>query len=266
MVESKAVPFVYAGKPAILNLIRDVTERNRAEAERRENAAREKKAREEFTHLLIASQEAERQRIAGELHDGVGQNLSIIKNRAHLAGLETVTPPAAAEHLIAIERVVTDAIAETRNLAHNLRPAHIEQVGLTASLLELIREVSKSTHIRFERRVENVDDFFKADGATNVYRIVQEALNNLVKHSHAEQATITIERDIHAVRLRIADDGVGFDVGTATTRRGLGLTSMTERVRMLRGELRLQSTPGNGTQLTIELPAAKSDEVSSVEK
>jgi PAS domain S-box-containing protein len=265
MVESKAVPFVYAGKPAILNLIRDVTERNRAEAERREAAAREKKAREEFTHLLIASQEAERQRIAGELHDGVGQNLSIIKNRAHLASLEPVTPPSAAEHLTAIERVVTDAIAETRNLAHNLRPAHIEQVGLTASLQQLIREVSESTQIRFERRVENVDDFFNADSATNVYRIVQEALNNLIKHSHAEQASITVERDVHAVRLRISDDGVGFDVGTITSRLGLGLTSMTERVRMLGGEIRLQSSPGHGTQLMVELPAAKSDEAEPVE-
>jgi len=265
MVESQAVPFVYAGQPAILNLMRDVTERNRAEIERHEAAAREKKAREEFTHLLIASQEAERQRIAGELHDGLGQNLSIIKNRAHLATQTPVTPPSAAEHLQAIERIVSDAISETRNLAHNLRPAHIEQIGLTASLQELIREVSQSSQIRFERRVENVDDIFKMDGATNVYRIVQEALNNLIKHSRAQQAVITIQRDVRAVHLRIADDGVGFDASAVATRRGLGLTSMTERVRMLGGELRIQSTPGNGTQLTVELPTTDGDETAPAE-
>ena len=265
MVESKAVPFVYAGQPAILNLIRDVTERKHAEVERAEAAAREKKAREEFTHLLIASQEAERQRIAGELHDGLGQNLSIIKNRAHLARLEPVTPTAAAEHLQAIERVVSDAIEETRNMAHNLRPAHIEQVGLTASLLELIREVSQASQIRFERRVENVDGVFKGDAATNVYRIVQEALNNLIKHSRAEQGVITVERDVHTVHLRISDDGVGFEVGKAATRRGLGLTSMSERVRMLGGSLDIQSSPGHGTQLTIELPVAEMDETAPVE-
>jgi PAS domain S-box-containing protein len=265
IVESQAVPFIFGGKPAILNLMRDVTERKHAEIERSEAAAREKKAREEFTDLLIASQEAERHRIAGELHDGVGQNLSIIKNRALLAQRDPGTPPTAAGHLQAIERVVTEAIAETRNLAHNLRPAHIEQVGLTASLQELIREVSQSSEIHFERRVENVDGIFPWEAATNVYRIAQEALNNLTKHSRAEQAVITVERDVRAVHLRITDDGVGFDTTRATTRGGLGLTSITERVRMLGGHMNLQSAPGNGTQLTIELPVAETSEPAPVE-
>ncbi len=263
-IESQAVPFTYAGKPAILNLMRDVTDRKRAEIERGELATREKKAREEFTHLLIASQEAERHRIAAELHDGLGQNLSIIKNRALLAQRDSGTP--ATEHLRAIERIVSEAIDETRNLAHNLRPAHIEHVGLTASLQELIREVSKSSQIRFERRVENVDDIFNWEAATNVYRIAQEALNNLTKHSRAEQAVVTVERDVHAVHLRIIDDGVGFDSARAMTQGGLGLTSITERVRMLGGRLSIQSTPGHGTQLTIELPVTETAETMPVEK
>jgi PAS domain S-box-containing protein len=257
-VESQAVPFTYSGQPAILNLIRDVTERKRAETERADTAARERKAREQFTHLLIASQEAERQRIAGELHDSLGQNLSIIKNRARLAS-QQCPKPEAATHLEAIERLVGESIDETRNLAHNLRPAHIEQVGLTASLQEMIREVSQSTEVHFERRVENVDGVFKGDAATNIYRIVQEALNNVLKHSKARQAAITVERDVRSVRLRIADDGIGFDTRQPTTRRGLGLTSMTERVRMLSGNFSIQSAPGHGTQLAIELPIIESD-------
>jgi signal transduction histidine kinase len=260
MVESQAVPFVYSGQPAILNLMREITERKRAETERAETAQREQKAREEFTHLLISSQEAERKRIAGELHDSLGQNLSIIKNRARLAAQKAAQPAAVAAHVEAIERIASEAIDETRNLAHNLRPAHIEQVGLTASLQEMIREVSQSSQIRFERRVENLDGVFKGDAATNVYRIVQEALNNLIRHSQAQQAAITIERDVHCVRLRIADDGVGFDAGQAAAQRGLGLTSMTERVRMLRGTLSIQSAPGRGTQLAIELPIAEPEE------
>jgi PAS domain S-box-containing protein len=263
-VESQAVPFTFGGKPAILNLIRDVTDRKRAEIERSEVADREKKAREEFTHLLIASQEAERRRIAAELHDGLGQNLSIIKNRALLAVRAEGLPAPTADHLQAIDRVVSDAIAETRNLAHNLRPAHIEQAGLTASLQELIREVSQSSQIRFERRVENVDEVFSQDAATNVYRIAQEALNNLIKHSRAQQAVITVERDLHSVRIRIADDGIGFDPAQAMTQRGLGLTSITERVRMLGGQLDIQSAPGNGTQLVIEVPVAESTATPSV--
>src|SRR5262249_51624826 len=109
LVESQAVPFIYARQPAILNLLRDVTQRKRAEVDRIEAALREKKAREEFTHLLIASQEAERQRIAGELHDSLGQNLSIIKNRARLASQVSLVP-SAAEHLHAIERIASAAI------------------------------------------------------------------------------------------------------------------------------------------------------------
>jgi PAS domain S-box-containing protein len=260
LVESQAVPFIYGGKPAILNLIRDVTGRKRAEVERGEAADREKKAREEFTHLLIASQEAERHRIAGELHDGLGQNLSIVKNRSLLAQRDPAIPAAVAEHLQSIERIVSGAIDETRNLAHNLRPAHIEQVGLTASLQQLIREVSKSSEIHFERRVENVDGIFNREAATNVYRIAQEALNNLCKHSRAEQAMITIERDVRAVHMRITDDGVGFDTAKAMSQGGLGLTSIAERVRMLGGRLDIDSSPGKGTRLTIELPVAEADE------
>lgn len=256
MVESQAVPFVYRGQPAILNLIRDITERKRVEVERAEAGKREHKAREEFTHLLITSQESERRRIAAELHDSLGQNLSIIKSRAHLAAQQLPQPGAAAGHIEAIERIASEAIDETRNLAHNLRPTHIEHAGLTASLQELISEVSQSSQVRFECRVENVDEVFKGEAATNVYRIVQEALNNLIKHSHAKTAVVAVERDIRSVRLRIADDGVGFDTGQEAKRQGLGLTSISERVRMLGGTLCIQSTPGHGTQLSIELPIA----------
>jgi PAS domain S-box-containing protein len=262
-IESQAVPFVYAGQTAILNLMHDVTDRKRMEAERSDLAARERKAREEFTRLLIMSQEAERQRIAGELHDGIGQNLSIIKNRARLA--QQQPPPTAAGHLEAIERVATDAIAETRNLARNLRPLHIQQVGLTDSLRELIREASESTPIRLERRVENVDDIFKDEAATNVYRVVQEALSNLIKHSSAQQASVTVERDVRSVRLRIADDGVGFEVKQATAKGGLGLTSMTERVSMLGGTMRIESAPGRGTQLMVELPFVEREQETPAE-
>jgi PAS domain S-box-containing protein len=262
LVESQAVPFVYSGQPAILNLLRDITERKRAEVERAEAGKRERRAREEFTHLLITSQEAERRRIARELHDSLGQNLSIIKSRAHLA---TQQPTLATGHIEAIERIASEAIDETRSLAHNLRPTHIEHAGLTASLQELVREVSQSSQVRFERRVENVDGIFKGEAATNVYRMVQEGLNNLIKHSQARQAVVTVERDIRAVRLRISDDGVGFDTSEEGKGQGLGLTSISERVRMLGGKLKIESTPGHGTQLAIELPIAEVDNATTVE-
>jgi signal transduction histidine kinase len=105
-----------------------------------------------------------------------------------------------------------------------------------------------------------VDGIFKWEAATNIYRIAQEALNNLTKHSHAEQSVVTVERDVSAVHMRIIDDGVGFDTTRAMTKGGLGLTSIAERVRMLGGQLNIQSSPGKGTQLTIELPVAEDEE------
>jgi len=236
---------------------RDITARVQAEAALREAQANELRVQAQFSRRLLTAQEQERHRLANELHDGLAQNLSVIKNRAHLARQSPDLPPLVLSHLDAIERVVSTAITETRSLAHNLRPPHIDQLGLTDSLQSLIREVSQASPIRFERRLENVDDLFKGDAATNLYRIVQEALNNLVKHSKAEEASVTLERDVRSARLRVADNGVGFDRDDVRSRHGLGLTSMTERVRMLGGHLALQSAPGHGTQLTIELPFAE---------
>jgi signal transduction histidine kinase len=180
----------------------------------------------------------------------------VIKNRAQLARQLPNLSSDATRQLEAIERVVAEAIAETRSLAHNLRPLHVEQVGLTDSLRVLIREISQSSDIHFERRLENVDDLFAGNAATNVYRIVQEALNNLIKHSRGREAAVTLERDVRSVRLRVVDDGVGFDPGAARARGGLGLGNIKERVNMLGGTLNIQSAPGQGTQLTIELPVA----------
>lgn len=243
-----------SGEPRFVCMDVDLTERKATEKSLREAQERELRAREEFGHQLLDAQESERRRIANELHDSLGQNLSVIKNRAHLARQSALAQPDTATHLEAIERIVSDAITETRSLAHNLRPPHIDQIGLTDCLNGLIQEVSQSSDIRFERRLENVDDIFKDEKATNVYRIVQEALNNLVKHSRATNASVTLQRDVRTVQLRVADDGVGFDIHKMTSRRGLGLTSIAERARMLGGKLEVQSAPKKGTQLTVELP------------
>jgi PAS domain S-box-containing protein len=249
VISLSAEPIEVGGVPCLVSVLHDITDRIRA-------LEREQKIQEEFTQQLIASQEAERQRIAAELHDSLGQNLSVIKNRAQLTRQLPSLPPEAARHLEAVERVVSEAIAETRSLAHNLRPLHVEQVGLTDSLGVLIREISQSSDIHFERRLENVDDLFTGSAATNVYRILQEALNNLIKHSQAQAAVVTLERDVRSVRLRVVDDGVGFNPPAVRTRGGLGLNNIKERVNMLGGTLTIQSTPGQGTQLMVELPVA----------
>jgi len=236
----------------------DIHDRKMDEEALRQAQAEALLARQEFTQRLISAQEQERKRIAGELHDSLGQNLSLIKNRIQLALSGAGMEPAIINHLEAASKLMTDCLNEVRNLAHHLRPLPIEQSGLTDCLENLVQEVAGSCGIHFERRFENVDDLFPGEQATMVYRILQEALNNLVKHSEANTATITMERDLHCVRLKIQDNGRGFDkgfvLGAHRVRTGIGLTSIGERVRMLGGSLDIRTGPAQGTVLQIEIP------------
>src|SRR5262249_38420162 len=146
-------------------------------------------ARQEFTQRLISAQEQERKRLAADLHDSLGQDLSLIKNRLHLALTQNDLPASVVSHLEAAAKLVGDTVNEVRNLAHHLRPLPIEEFGLTDSLENLVQEVAASSSIPFESRFEQIDDLFPGEQATMVYRIVQEALNNLVKHSCATTAS-----------------------------------------------------------------------------
>jgi PAS domain S-box-containing protein len=236
----------------------DVHDRKMDEEALRQAQADALMARQEFTQRLILAQEQERKRLAGELHDSLGQNLSLVKNRIQLALSAGGSKETAANHLEAASKLVTDCLTEVRNLAHHLRPLPIEQSRLTECLEALVQEVAESSAIHFERRFENVDDLFPGDQATVVYRIVQEALNNLVKHSRATTASVVVERDLHCVRLKIEDNGRGFDkatvIGDHRIRTGIGLTSIDERVRMLGGSLDIRTGPAQGTVLHIEVP------------
>jgi PAS domain S-box-containing protein len=223
----------------------DITARKKAEARH-----------EELARHLLSAQEKERHRLASELHDSLGQTLSLIKNRVHLARSRCAGEAPVVEQLVAIERLISDSIAEVRSLAHNLRPLQLEQQGVTQALADLLTDVAGSTSIAIDSRLENVDDVLSADQSTHVYRIVQEALHNLVEHSLARRARVELERDVNCVRLRITDDGMGFDPDDPLARRGIGLSSMGERARMLGGTFRVDSAVGRGTSLGFELPIA----------
>jgi PAS domain S-box-containing protein len=239
----------------------DIHDRKAAEESLRQAQADALLARQEFTQRLISAQEQERRRLASELHDSLGQNLSLIKNRVHLAQSAANLPSAAAHQLEAVAKVIADALNEVRNLAHRLRPLPIEEFGLTDALEALVHDVAESSAIAFEHHFEQVDDLFPGEHATVVYRIVQEALNNLVKHSSATSACVNVERDLHCVRIKIQDNGRGFDrasmLGPRKVRTGIGLTSIDERVRMLGGSLMIRSGPGQGTLLEIEVPLSE---------
>ena len=246
---------------ALEGFITDITAKRQAEIERAKALSREQQAREEYTGLLIASQEAERRRIAGELHDSLGQNLLLIKNRAQLALTPTNAPTESRTQLEGIQELATRAIAEVRQISQNLHPYQLDQLGLTRALEAMIDNAAQSTTIALESKLEPVDEVFRGEAATNLYRVVQETVNNILKHSQALRARIVLERDVHDVRLWIEDDGCGFAVGGPPregTNRGFGLKNIAERVRILGGSLKVDSRPGHGTRVEALFPIAES--------
>jgi len=216
-------------------------------------------AQEAFSRQLIESQERERQRIAAELHDSLGQNLLVIKNRA-LLGSSAPTGSAALEQLAEITAAAAESLSEVRAIAYNLRPIHLERLGLTATLEEMIENIAAASGIEFEFAIAPLDGLFDKDDEINLFRIVQECLNNIVKHSRARQASVVLQRSESEARITISDDGAGFDPASPAPangpapKAGLGLTGLGERARMLRGSLQLQSALGRGTIVLIKIP------------
>lgn len=240
----------------LISMLEDITDLERAEAERLEAIQREMRARGEFTRRLIGAQEAERRRIAGELHDSLGQNLLLVKNRAQMAISRLDAPAELRAQLEGIRDLAAQSIAEVRQLSHELRPFHLDQLGLTRSLRAMVEAAAESAAVRFECRVEPVDDVFPPEAAMHVYRIAQECLNNILKHSGARNARLVVERDLREVQLRVEDDGRGFEPEAGAP--GLGLHNIMERARILGGTVRIDARPGQGTRLDLVIAVPES--------
>jgi signal transduction histidine kinase/ligand-binding sensor domain-containing protein len=215
-----------------------------------------KRAQEAFSQQLISSQESERQRIAAELHDSLGQHLLIIKNSALLGINALEKEDRGKEQLDDISATASQAIDEVREISYNLRPYQLDNLGLTKAIEFIVAKVAASSEIRFSANVQPIDGLFSPAAEINIYRIVQESLNNIVKHSGASQARIHIERNASHVALTIQDNGRGFNTEKANGHEsggGFGLKGIAERARMLGAKYVVQSAAGQGTTLTLNV-------------
>ena len=211
---------------------------------------------EAFSRKLIDSQEQERKRLASEIHDGLGQNLLIIKNRAAAAQAGIGSIPMS-EQLEEISRSALEAIQEARTISHNLRPYQIDRLGLTMAVRALAKQfASPSTTLTAD--IAGVDKTLPPEHEISFYRIIQESLNNILKHSGAKNASLTVEKEATRVVVTIRDDGCGFDYQSLSNnpmgKKGLGLTGLVERARTMGADLRIDSTPGRGTRSTLTVP------------
>ena len=212
---------------------------------------------QEFSRNLIESQEAERKRIAAELHDSLGQNILIIKNLALLA-LESIQPDSkAGEYINGISNDATETLDEIRKISYNLRPYQIDRLGLTESIRSMLLDFSNASLLNVEFEVEDIDGFISAEFEINVYRLIQESLNNILKHSNAAGVVVKVKNKKEEIIILIEDDGAGFDMdsNSSSDRKtgGLGLSGMNERAKILGGVLIIDSKPGHGTKIKLSI-------------
>ena len=209
-----------------------------------------------FSQQLIESQETERKRIASELHDSLGQDLLVVKNTA-LAGLNFAGDESLARRQFdEISTMTSRALEEVREITQNLRPYHLDRLGLKDALEFMIEGIANPSKIRFSSDIDTIDGFLSKEAEMHLYRIVQEAANNIIKHSDATEASVTLQREGHSLQLSIADNGQGFFSNSNTGDsypRGFGLTGIAERVRILGGEASIVSVPGQGTTITVSM-------------
>jgi PAS domain S-box-containing protein len=210
------------------------------------------------SQLLIA-QETERNRLALELHDDLGQSLMVLK--LQLRAAESKLPPdlsVVKDKLGYALGYIDEVIANVRRMCHELRPSVLKDLGLKAALNNLFEEFSEVEEIQLSLDMEDIQGLLSQEAQIAVYRIFQESLTNIAKHAQATRIKASVKRQDGDVAFRLEDNGSGFDLqGVLSgdlTKRGLGLTAMHERVRLLEGKLDISSRPGIGTTISFHIP------------
>jgi signal transduction histidine kinase/ligand-binding sensor domain-containing protein len=213
-------------------------------------------AQQAFSRQLIESEERDRQRIAAELHDSLGQNLLVVRNRALLGALAQPDGEAR-KQFDEIGATVAQTLEEVRTIAYNLRPHHLEQLGLTTTIRAMIEKSAESSGIGMRSDLDDIDGLFPPDQEITIYRIIQESVNNVIKHARAREAHVAVRCHERHVEITIRDDGQGFVPAASTAGAGpgggFGLKGLAERVHMLGGTHTIESGPGRGTTVTVRI-------------
>ncbi|HLZ92083.1 MAG TPA: sensor histidine kinase [Candidatus Acidoferrum sp.] len=225
--------------------------------------ARSRYELQELSTRLVDAQETERRSISRELHDEVGQALGLLLLDAGRLSKQMGKDVNSQEIVQRIKTLAERTLQEVRNIALLLRPSMLDDLGLVAAVEWFAREMSRRGETEVEVRADNIKDDLSDDLKLCVYRVVQEALNNVQRHAHAKNVSVDLSQNDGVMRVKIADDGAGFD---AQRTRGMGLLGMDERVKRLGGQLKVGSRQGLGTTIEAELPVTGKGTWSTNEK
>jgi two-component system, NarL family, sensor kinase len=229
-----------------------------AESEARQQLENESARRRNLEGAILRLADEERTRLGAELHDGLGQDFLVISSQAQLSLCDATNPPGTNARLREIVETARQALEQTRRMAHNLRPGLLDELGLTKALRAMLQKVAQASAIPMLVEVNAVDDLLPPEAELNLFRITQEALNNVLKHSRATEVKVGITRETAGLKLVVEDNGCGFDPQgpehTTSAQRGFGLHQIAVRASMIGGRLDVVSRHGHGTRLTVEVP------------
>ncbi|HXC94895.1 MAG TPA: PAS domain S-box protein [Edaphobacter sp.] len=234
-----------------LMIIEDITEQRDAEFE----LSKRKTEIEKLASQLIQSQETERKRLARELHDDIGQRLSLVASEVALMASQSSIEKAATPNRLDHLREELDSLCtDIHEISHDLHSYKLQHLGLKSALKDLCRRFTQPNfQVRLD--IDDMDEPNSKDVSLCLYRVVQEALNNALRHAHAFVVAITVTSSRGMFYMAIQDTGVGFE--RSASPQGLGLISMTERLRLVRGDLKLNSILGRGTEIWVSIPDTK---------
>lgn len=209
-------------------------------------------------HSMIEGQESERERISKDLHDSLGGLLSAIKLQlAHIPIDETNAPAIETQHHV--QELLDSAVNEVRSISSNLQPVSLKNLGLVAAVSDLMNRYRNETYPDIEFQHYNVPKQMDNMVALSIYRIIQELLNNTVKHAHANEIHLQLRGEDNILILQYEDDGIGFDL-ESLKKRGMGLENITSRVSYLKGELSIDARLGGGVSYVIDIDLGRTEQ------
>lgn len=229
---------------------RKIAELNEA---RLQEIAQREALKSELYRRVVEAQEAERQRIARDLHDEIGQTLTAINlGLRSLAGMLSPENHKAAHRLNNLQELTTNSLKELQRLIADLRPSHLDDLGLPSALRWYIGRLTEHTDLEIRLEMRGEEREICPEYATSIFRILQEALTNIVRHAQARHASVLLDFQPDFIHIVVTDDGIGFDYQKLS--HSWGLTGMQERTSLLHGQMSVHSAPGQGTTIDIKIP------------